>query len=83
MYYVYILYSLKDKKLYTGRALDLCERLEKHNKGWVKATRDRRPLILVHCEVFRRAKEAFLREKELKYPSAGGFKKELREKLEL
>ncbi len=83
MYYVYILYSLKDKNFYTGKTSDLYKRLERHNKGLVFSTKNRRPLELVHCEVYREGKEAFLREKELKYPSAGKFKKILRGKLGL
>ena len=83
MYYVYILYSLKDRKFYTGKTTDLCKRIEKHNKGLVRSTKNRKPLVLVHCEVFKSGKEAFLREKELKYPSAGRFKKELRRKLKI
>lgn len=80
-YYVYILYSLKDKGFYTGKTSNLFNRLEKHNRGEVISTKNRRPLVLAHCEVFRVAKDAYLREKELKYPSAGRFKKALREKL--
>lgn len=83
LYYVYILYSLKDKNLYVGRTTDLCKRIQEHNKGLATSTRNRRPLKLIHCEVFKKAKEAFLREKELKYPSAGKFKNQLKEKLEL
>lgn len=83
MFYVYILYSLKDRNFYAGKTSDLYSRLKKHNKGLIKATKHRRPLKLIHCEVFKEAREAFLREKELKYPSAGEFKKELRKKLGL
>lgn len=82
-YYVYVLYSLKDKKLYVGKTSDIFNRLERHNNGRVIATKSRRPLKLIHLEVFTDAGKAFLREKELKYPSAGKFKKELRERLGL
>jgi len=82
-YHVYILYSLKDKNFYVGKTNDLYKRLERHFKGLVFSTRNRRPLLLVHCEVFKNADEAFLREKELKYPSAGKFKTELRKRLAL
>ena len=83
MYYVYVLYSLKDYKFYIGKCKDLYQRIEKHNNGWVRSTRYRRPLQLVHSEVFAEAKDAYLREKELKYPSAGKFKEELRKRLKL
>lgn len=83
MYYVYILFSLKDKQLYIGKTSDLFQRLKKHDNGQVISTKCRRPLILVHCEVYKTAKEAYSREKELKYPSAGEFKKKLKERLNI
>ena len=80
-YYVYILYSLKDKKFYTGKTQDIYERLRRHSEGLVLSTKNRRPLVLINCEVYKTHREAFLRERELKFPSAGRFKKALREKL--
>ena len=80
-YYVYILYSLKDKKFYTGKTSDIVRRLQEHNEGLVYSTKNRRPLLLANCEVYKNAGDAYLREKELKYPSAGAFKKILKEKL--
>ncbi|MDD2709261.1 MAG: GIY-YIG nuclease family protein [Verrucomicrobiae bacterium] len=49
MYYVYILYSLKDRRTYAGFTPDLKNRLEKHNQGLVKATRHRRFNVLCAC----------------------------------
>jgi len=43
MYYVYVLRSLKDKKLYTGHTNNLSERIEEYNKGLAKSTKNRRP----------------------------------------
>lgn len=83
MYYIYILYSLKDKKFYIGKTTNLDARLNTHNRGEVKSTKNRRPMQLVHFEEFKEARLAFLRERELKLPSAGTFKKELRDRLEL
>ena len=37
MYYVYLLFSGKDKKLYTGYSSDLKTRIENHLKGNVSA----------------------------------------------
>lgn len=82
-HYVYVLFSVKDKNLYVGKTSDIFKRLQRHNDGHVLATKGRRPLQLIHLEVFRDAGKAFLREKELKYPSAGKFKKELRANLSL
>jgi putative endonuclease len=65
-YYVYTLFSFKDKRLYTGFTTNLKERLPSHNRGEVKSTLNRRPLKLIHCEYFvneddARAREVFLK----------------------
>ena len=60
--YVYVLFSLKDRNLYIGRTNDIFKRLEKHNNGLVIATKSRRPLKLVHLEVFKDAGKAFWEE---------------------
>jgi putative endonuclease len=49
-YYVYVLRSLKDGRLYTGSSADPERRLERHSAGMVATTRHRRPLRLVYCE---------------------------------
>lgn len=51
-YYVYILFSLKDNKFYTGYTTNLKERLSSHARGDVKSTTNRRPLKLIHYEYF-------------------------------
>ena len=83
MYYIYVLYSLKDKKFYIGKTTNLGERLNKHNRGEVRSTKNRRPLQLVHFEEFKERGLAFLRERGLKLPSSGRFKKKLKERLKL
>ncbi|PIR97930.1 MAG: excinuclease ABC subunit C [Candidatus Colwellbacteria bacterium CG10_big_fil_rev_8_21_14_0_10_42_22] len=65
-YTVYILYSYKDHKLYVGCTSDLDKRLERHNAGNVIATRNRRPLVLIHQESFENKTTAFNRERFLK-----------------
>ena len=52
MYYVYILKSLRDGKLYTGKTNDLEKRVKRHKSGKVPATRNRRPLKLIYYEAF-------------------------------
>jgi len=47
MYYVYILLSEKDGKLYTGFTPDLKTRIKKHNSGFVLATKNRLPVKLI------------------------------------
>ncbi len=66
MFYTYVLYSLKDKMLYTGYTKDLKNRIENHNKGEVKSTTNRRPLKLVYYEVCFNQQDATRREKYLK-----------------
>ncbi len=66
MYYVYILFSVKDKLLYTGYSPDLKARFEKHTKGFVKATKHRRPLKLIHYESYLNELDARRREIYLK-----------------
>ena len=51
-YYVYILFSLKDKGLYIGFTTNLRSRLSYHARGEVKSTVSRRPLKLIHYEYF-------------------------------
>ncbi|MFQ6084212.1 MAG: GIY-YIG nuclease family protein, partial [Candidatus Aminicenantia bacterium] len=43
MYYVYVLQSLVDKKFYVAYTPDLKRRIEKHNRGLVPATKERKP----------------------------------------
>lgn len=66
MYYVYILFSKKDKKLYIGYSPDLKARIEKHKQGYVKATTHRRPLELIYYESYLDEADARQREKYLK-----------------
>jgi putative endonuclease len=66
MYVVYVLYSLKDGKLYIGYSSDLERRLSEHHSGSVNATRDRRPLKLIYYEAYLSELEAKRREKYLK-----------------
>lgn len=65
-YYIYILFSLKDKKLYIGFTTDLKVRLTNHAQGRVSATMYRRPLKLIYYEYFVSQKDAKSRERFLK-----------------
>ena len=61
-YFIYILKSLKDNKLYIGQTNNLQKRIARHNKGEVKAARNRLPLVLIYNEIFQTRKEAMRRE---------------------
>ena len=63
---VYVLRSLKDGKLYIGMTTDLQRRLQEHNHGKNPSTRHRRPLVLLHTEVYPTRAEAAKRERFLK-----------------
>ena len=66
MYYVYVLHSLKDNKLYTGYTKDLELRFEEHIRGRVPSTRNRQPLNIIYFEACLVQADALKREKYLK-----------------
>jgi len=65
-YYTYVLKSLKDSKLYIGFTDNLKERLKQHKNGLVRATKNRRPLMLIYFEACLNKEDAIKREKQLK-----------------
>ena len=73
MYYVYILKSLKDNKIYTGYSSSLKRRISEHLNGDVVSTSSRRPLKLVYYEAYLNKEDAEARENYLK----GGGKAKL------
>jgi putative endonuclease len=52
MLFVYILYSLKDHKLYKGSTPNIQRRLLKHNSGGSKSRAHQKPFVIVHVEQF-------------------------------
>lgn len=77
-YSVYILYSHKDKRLYVGCTNNLDKRLERHEHGYVEATKSRRPLVLIYSEEFKDKGEAFTRERFLKTKWGNTFKQRVK-----
>ncbi len=76
MYYVYILKSLKDHKYYIGSSSDVKKRLDFHNSGFQRSTRNRVPFVLVFQEEFPDICQALKREKQIKAFKGGeAFKK--------
>jgi len=65
-FYVYTIFSLKDKRFYTGFSTDLKRRLQEHAKGLSKSTKFRRPFLLIHYEYFINEIDAIARERFLK-----------------
>ena len=80
MYYVYVLKSEKDNRLYIGSTSNLSKRLKEHNDGKVESTRYRRPLELIFYEAYKDEEIARKREKLLK---RGKAHMELRKRLGL
>lgn len=67
MYHVYVLKSGKDKSLYVGYTKNIEQRLNTHNSGGVKYTKDKGPWKLVYYESFLSLDDAQQREKGLKH----------------
>ena len=66
MYYVYILFSIKDKQLYTGYTNNLDRRMREHFNGKNLATKNRLPLKLIYHETYLKWSDAKRRETYLK-----------------
>ena len=65
MYYIYILHSKKDGKMYTGYTKNVPLRFQQHNAGMVNSTKNRRPFSLIYLEGCVSQKDALHREKYL------------------
>ena len=62
MHYFYVLYSLKDGRLYKGYSSNLIQRILQHGAGRNLSTKSRRPLILLYFEEYEDKSEAHKRE---------------------
>ncbi len=74
MHYVYLLIC-SDKKTYIGCTDNLKERIIRHNKGNIPATKMRLPVILIGYFAFKNKYIAFNFEKYLKSGSGRAFSK--------
>lgn len=72
--YTYIL-RCNNGKTYTGHTADLNKRLMRHQKGWVPATKDIRPVELITYLAFTDKYKAINFEKYLKSGSGRAFMK--------
>lgn len=83
MFYLYVLKSKADKKLYIGSTKDLKKRLALHNLGKVFSTKLRRPLELIYYESYKSEGDARRREHNLKLRSRAlaQLKKRMQESL--
>lgn len=71
MHYLYILRSLKDRKLYIGTTNNAQRRINQHNMGQSKSTKHRRPFILIYSEEYMSKSEAMKREWYFKNTTEG------------
>lgn len=83
MFYVYVLKSLKDHKLYVGFTNDLKRRLQEHNSGANVSTKARKPFDLVYYEAYKSCDDARMREQQLKLfgRALGGLKRRMSKSL--
>lgn len=72
MHYVYLLICF-DNKTYIGCTNKLKDRIDRHNKGYVTATKDRLPIRLIAYFAFENKFTAFNFEKYLKSGSGRAF----------
>lgn len=72
MYYVYLLMG-KNKRTYLGCTADLRKRIERHNKGYVSATKENLPVKLVAYFALNDKYKAYCLEKYLKSGSGRAF----------
>jgi len=84
MFYIYVLKSRKDGKLYIGYTDNLVSRIKLHNSGKVASTKDRIPFIPVYFEAYKNRKDARRREIQLKKIGSqrAALKKRIKESLE-
>ena len=66
MFYVYVLYSKKHNRKYTGMTIDIEKRLKEHNARQNKSTKAYVPWEVIFKEGFKTRLEARAREKYLK-----------------
>ncbi|MBI9037694.1 MAG: GIY-YIG nuclease family protein [Bacteroidales bacterium] len=71
MHFVYVLYSMKDHRLYKGATSNIQKRLIKHNSGGSTSTAKRKPFVLIHLEQFDNKTQALKRELFLKTLEGG------------
>jgi putative endonuclease len=77
MHYFYVLYSLKDNRLYKGSTSNLLRRVEQHNAGATRSTKYRRPFILLYFEEYADQLTALSRERWSKSLEGGAVLREL------
>lgn len=73
MWYVYVLESQHDKRLYTGVTNDLNRRLQEHQNGHTQTTSRMQKIEIVYYEACINKLDAAAREKQLKTGFGRGY----------
>jgi putative endonuclease len=73
MFYVYVIKSQVDGRLYKGMTQNIENRITLHNKGKTKSTKPFRPWKLLYYETFSTREQAREREKYFKTGSGREF----------
>ena len=66
MFYVYLIQSKEDKKLYIGLTNNLKRRIKEHNNGMTFSTKYRTPFRIIYYEAYFSRVDAEVRERKLK-----------------
>ncbi len=66
MWYVCIIQSDIDSSYYVGSAHDVPLRVERHNAGWTRSTKGKRPWNLIYTEAYESKSQAARREYQIK-----------------
>ena len=76
MYYTYIIQNDTNRRFYIGSTNDLVRRIQEHNRGHTKSTRNKGLWKLIYNEEFETSIEAKRRELKIKsYKGGNEFKK--------
>jgi len=74
-YYTYIIKSQQNLSYYIGSCEDVKIRLQQHNAGKVRSTKNKGLYKIVHLEEFQTRREAYRRERQIKsYKGGRAFK---------
>ncbi len=82
-YWFYILFSLKDQKLYKGSCSDIGIRFLSHSLGSTVSTKNRRPFVLIYIKGFDSKKEALEFERFSKTLEGGSQLRQLLKSLDI
>lgn len=76
MFTTYVLQNVVSKRFYIGSTNNIERRLEEHNRGQTRSTKQKGRWILIHKEQYSTRKEAKKRERMIKsYKGGNAFKK--------